>query len=289
MANGKIKFSETQRIEDVIDTTGEQINEYEGSFVEEGAARGFSHQPFIVAVDSSGSMAASASGGAKTKLELCEELVNGLLNNAEMTRMSELEKDQVDMLVLSFGGDDVLVHTPWQPLSQFKGGVSFHAESTTPLYKTIAESIQASRVLRHAYGKQGIEVKRPQIFIYTDGLATDRANRPLANVLAKKYLDHNRAKLFVVLVPGHMSEEDIQIVSNDLLSLSESIVLLRAKDCENGLPASFSFLASSVVVGQSSAIDDEMNVKYDTTYLGVDSANVTAPGHVSLGKQITFK
>lgn len=290
----KINFSETAvNINDVIDTNGTAIASYDDSLTENATERGlgFAHQPFIISIDTSGSMESDA-GNGMSKLEACKALINNLPNSKGMRSLSVTDKDCVDMLVTSFHDNDVYINSNWRPLSMFEGINNMDSGSTTPLYKAIAESIQATRVMRHSYAQSGIECKRPQIFVYTDGLATDDENRAEAKKLCQEYAGKtaNKVKLFVVLVPGSMSESQIQTVSNDLLDLCDNVTLIKIDDCTNGLPATFSFLTSSVVVGASSSIGADMFVRYDRNNNGnMMFANASVQdGKVSIGQQIAW-
>lgn len=283
----------TTNIDDVINTQSGDIVSYNKDLTEKATERGLgtAHQPFIIAIDASGSMIALATDG-KTKLDMCQELINSLPQSENIASLSDAEKDCVDMLVLSFSNNDVNIHSTWRPLSVFEGITPIHSGTTTPLYKAIIESIQASRVMRHSYSQNGIDCKRPQIFIYTDGLATDPENRAEAKKLCQLYTSKQspKAKLFVVLVPGAMSEEQIQNVSQDLVDLCDDVTLIKVDDCKNGLPATFNFLSSSVVVGTSSSIGADMLVRYDKGNNGNMQFGNTpvSNGTAAIGRQVIF-
>ncbi|MBR2869741.1 MAG: hypothetical protein IKB88_11855 [Clostridia bacterium] len=285
---------DTQNIDELIQTKAGEIESYDTDIVKDLTSMGTAHQPFIVAIDASGSMTSDA-GNGKSKLELCEELVNSLPQSEQVKKLTPVEMGAVDSMVLSFSGDEVLIHSKWMPLSIFEGISKIKPGTTTPLYKVICESIQASRVLRAQCSQEGIECRRPQIFIYTDGLATDSENRAEAKRLCEKYAEGeiSKVKIFVVLVPGSMSDADINKVTSDILDLSDTITVMKAVDCVNGLPATFDFLASSVVVGASSAVGDVMNVKFDPSYIKVaGNTAVTTTGNgqgtMITGKQISW-
>ena len=290
----KINFSEKAvNIENVIDSNGTSINSYDDILTEKATERGlgFAHQPFIISIDASGSMESDAGSGF-SKLDECISLINNLPKSEGMQSLSATDKDCIDMLVTSFHDNDVYINSSWRPLSMFEGVGNIDSGSTTPLYKSIAESIQATRVMRHSYAQTGIECKRPQIFIYTDGLATDDENRAEAKKLCEEYASKaaNKVKLFFVLVPGSMSERQIQAVSNDLLDLCDNATLIKIDDCVNGLPATFNFLTSSVIVSVVSSIGADMLVRYDKNNNGnMMFANASVQdGKVSIGQQIAW-
>ncbi len=271
--------------------TGEEgkIQAYDTEILPENLlSRGNAHQPVVIVGDGSGSMYRRF-GNGRSKLLVCEDLINDLPNCEAMKQLSEVERGTVDMMVMSFSGDDVYVEAPWSPLSLFEG-VSLTAGGNTPFFKSVPASIQATRVMRKHYGEQGIECKRPQIFIYTDGAATDKgANYKKAKELCEKYAGKNgKVKIFVILITGTMSEKAINRVTTDILSLSDNITVLRVDETKGGLPEAFKFLSSSVVVGASSSIGADMEVKFGP---GIKVAGNTEvkDGKVVIGPQITWQ
>ncbi len=282
---------EPANIEELI-KTGEsgEIQAYAEEFVPEKlGAQGNAHQPFVVAIDASGSMSADA-GNGKSKLQVCQELINSLPQSDNMKKLSEVERNTVDMLILSFSGDEVNVNAVWQPISLFEGVGSISYGTTTPFYKTVVNSIQATRVMRHSYGEKGVDCKRPQIFIYTDGLATDKSeNYAEAKALCEKYAEvDGKVKIFVVLIPGSMSEDEINRVCTEIISLSDNITVLKAEDCVNGLPATFNFISSSVVAGASSSVGDQLIAEYDPKYIKVAGNTPANNGSIITGTQIQW-
>jgi uncharacterized protein YegL len=279
MAIKTVGSNDAQNIKDVIQTKdGDQVM-YDEDIVAETVSEGVEHQPIVISVDGSVSMNSPA-GNGKTKKEVVVGLINNLPQAEQVQKLNAVEKGAVDTMVLSFSGNDVYVESKWEPLSVFEGISGIKDGSTTPLYKAIGEAIQASRVLRHSHSEKGVTCRRPQIFIFTDGMATDAENRAEAKKLCEKYAskENCRVKIHVVLIPGAMTEEQSTTVAADLIDLCDNIAVVKVDDCVNGLPAAFEFLTASAVVGVSSVVGDELKVKYDTNHMQFACNTQVQPG-----------
>lgn len=287
MAIKTVGSNDAQNIKDVIQTKdGDQLN-YDEVIVEKTVSEGIEHQPIVIAGDGSVSMNSPA-GNGKTKKEFFVELINKLPYAEQVKTLNAVDKGTVDLMVLSFSGDDVYIEKKWAPLSVFEGISGIKDGSTTPLYKAIGESIQATRVLRHSHSGKGITCKRPQIFIFTDGMATDAENRAEAKRLCEKYASEEncRVKVHVILIPGAMTEDQKNAVTVDLMDLCKDITIVKVDDCVNGLPEAFKFLASSTVAGMSSVVGEDIKFKYDPDHLKVAcNTQVLPDGTVITGKQ----
>lgn len=253
---------------------------------DEFRALGTSHQPLIIACDNSGSTAADAGNGS-SKLEMCCKYINGLRTCDTFAKLSAVDLNRIDVMTLSFEGSNVVLQSPWCPMSMYEGITELQPGGGTPLYKTMIEMVNASRVIRHRYAEQGIECNRPQAFIFTDGAATDMTMREEAKALLREYAskEGGKIKIFVVLVPGAMSEASVKQVTLDLIDLCDNITIIKAEDCVNGIPAAFEALASSVVVGASSSVGTEMIATYDPTILKVAKNTHVSDGQMSIGTQ----
>ncbi len=279
-----------KNFDELVKTTDNgEIRAYDTELLPENLkSKGNAHQPFVICGDGSISMNGLCSNG-KTKLQVCQEFINGLPNHAAVKALSEVERGTIDMMVMSFSGDDVYVNSPWTPLSLFEG-VTLTTGSTTPFYKALVNGIQATRVMRKHYSEQALGCKRPQIFVYTDGLATDReANYAEAKRLCEEYAGvGGKVKITVILITGEMSEDQINRVTADILSLSDNITVLRVDETKDGLPEAFEFLTSSIVVGASSSVGAEMEVLYGPG-VKVAGNTETKDGKAKMGEQIIWQ
>ena len=246
---------------------------------------GLTHQSAVVLVDGSVSMRRKTENG-KSKLEICVDCVNGITSSEAMRSLSPLELGRMDILTLSFRGDDVNVECPWTPMKLFGGVEKIKSGGGTPLYKAVAIGIKCAMDRVRDCVTRGISTRVTQIFIYTDGRAMDPEYRDVAKELCHKYaVKGGKVKIFVVLVPGSMSEKTLKETTADILDLCDNITIIKADDCVNGLPATFDFLAASLVVGASSVVGDEMKVQYDMNNMKVLSNTPVNNGFVSIGTQ----
>lgn len=244
---------------------------------------GIVHQPFVVALDISRSMTHKTDEG-KSKLETCVSLINNLCYSDALRSLSATEQNSIDMLVMSFEGKSVYLNAGWMPVTHFEGIGKTKTGGDTPLYKTIIESVNATRAIRHHYSENGIGCARPYVFICTDGRGTDRENKAAAMELCRKYAGKDgKVKIFVFLIPGKMSDSLYERTVADMTELSDNITVIKIADSSAGLPAAFEFLASSVVVGASSSVGTEMKVKYDPSCLSFAGNIPACGGYVNIG------
>lgn len=194
------------------------------------------HQPIAVVVDISGSMTTTESGETKSNVKLAEELVNQIGLDPNMT---DDYKSAADFLVMTFA-DNVIVQQDWIPLSQFARNIKLTAAGCTAFHDAVIQAINATRVRRNSYSATGIKCKRPQIFVFTDGCATDPERAAEAQTLCKEYVDEKRkVTLHIILLPGASSKEAKALCNN--------VKVYKIEDCTHGLPASLSFINSSLV------------------------------------------
>lgn len=212
------------------------------------------HQPIIVAVDNSGSMQHVEEGNTATNLQLAEDMVNQIGLDE---RLSLSDQQLLDFCVLNFH-DRVEVTQNWIPLSMYERNVSFSEGGCTAFYSVVIQSLLACKELFKVYKTaNGINCKRPQIFIFTDGYPTDDENFEEAKKLCQKYLEGEKSKcrIHVILMPG-ASDKAIR-------SLSSEIRTYAIRDCTHGLPASLQFINSSIVTFSSTAVGAEYQLTMD--------------------------
>lgn len=210
------------------------------------------HQPILVAVDVSTSMNFVEQGSAKSNLKLAEEMINKIGRDPELN--ADLKK-QVDLCLFTFS-DHVEVVKNWAPLSHFRGGIALHPVGVTAFHDCVRQSINAVRSICHSYAQQGCQVKRPQIFLITDGLSTDSKYNPdsvaEAQRLCAKYVDPGKIALKVILLPGGST--------SDAKQLSKKISLYKVDDCQFGLPAIADFINASMVSFSSATIGEGVHI-----------------------------
>lgn len=202
-------------------------------------ARAVTHQPFLVAMDVSGSMDHTEPGEAKKNFQLAEEMVNQIGKDPEL----EGYKRTIDVCIMTFA-DQVETVCDWQPLSQYRGGLNFSAAGRTAFHDVVKQSINAVRAMKDSYAVQGVPCKRPQIFIITDGYSTDPEDNPdvvnEAMELCQKYVDKKgHIAMHVILLPGGTTK--------DAKGLANAIKLYKVEDCAYGLPAVGQFINASIV------------------------------------------
>lgn len=294
-----------QDFKELVNVSEDGELQYDTDIVdEELKSLGNDHQANITLLDNSVSMNGKTDNG-KTKSEICVECYNDIPNSKAVKSLNAVERNSVDMLALSFGGDGIKVLSPWQPLSVNEGIDNLTPTGLTPGYEALINGIEASRVIRHHYANNGIGCRRPQITIFTDGMWNDgnkivtvtvegeektMTMKEYAKHMCTKYAGKNgKVKIFVILIPGGMNQDQIDYVTSEICSLSDNITVIMATDCVNGLPAAFEFLAASTVVGVSSTVGEDMKVKYNNTYLKVAGGTEVNNGEMNLGTQIVWQ
>lgn len=202
------------------------------------------HQPILVAVDISGSMDHIEDGQTKSNIKLAEEMINQIGQDPELT---DDYKRTADICVMTFA-DYVTTEQDWIPLSQYRGGISLTPKVTTAFHDVVKQSLNAVRVMKNSYAGKGIQCKRPQIFIITDGYSTDPRDNPNvvseAKALCQKYVDTNKVAMHVILLPGGST--------SDSKELSGKVMHYKVDDCAYGLPAIKTFINASIVAVSSS-------------------------------------
>ena len=197
------------------------------------------HQPLVVAVDNSGSMEYTEAGQTKTNLKLAEELVKKIGKDPKLT---EEYKSTADLCIMTFA-DYVTTVQNWTPLSEYNGEIMLKKMGTTAFHDVVRQALNAVHVMKGSYSRIGIQCKRPQIFIITDGRSTDPKYNPEAVAEAKrlceKYVDTNKVSLHVILLPGGETR--------DSKELSAKIKHYKVEDCTYGLPAIEAFINASIV------------------------------------------
>ena len=203
------------------------------------------HQPMIVAVDVSTSMDFKEKGEQKTNLKLAEDMLNQIGQDPDLK--GEYKKT-TDFCVMTFS-DDVTTEKDWTPLSEYHGGITLNKVGVTAFHNVVKQSLNAVRAIKGSYKTKGIQCKRPQIFIITDGYSTDpKYNSGVvaeAKELCEKYVDTNKVALHVILLPGG--------TTSDAKQLSSNAKLYKVDDCAYGLPAVKDFINASIVAFSSSA------------------------------------
>lgn len=199
------------------------------------------HQPVVICIDTSGSMKDVAEDG-RMKYEIVEEMINGLAN----MELSDYDKENTEICILVFD-DDVRTLVDWRSLASFEGGVKLDIAGCTSLGSAVITAIDKTRERRKVYYTQGIDCKRAQIFVYTDGVSTESLETAHARV--KQYLDRPNpaAKMYMTLIPPAADPSELK-------DFGEKVTILRANDCVNGLPAAFKFMQASVVAASQSVV-----------------------------------
>lgn len=206
------------------------------------------HQPVVICIDTSGSMADEAKDGTgRTKYEVVEEQINALANLQEL---DDRTKSCVDICVLAFD-NEVRTIVNWRSLSDFHGGVTFDVQGCTALGDAVIEAIKKSRERRNQYDLAGIKCKRPQIFVFTDGVSTQ--DMKPAYQFSEDYLNKMdsttgkiiaKAKMYVTLIPPAVKPDD-------LIGFGKAVSILKVNECRNGLLEAFQFMQDSIVSASS--------------------------------------
>ena len=208
------------------------------------------HQPVVFCIDTSGSMKDKAEDG-RTKSQIVEEMINGIANMS----LSDYDKQNVDICVLVFD-DEVRTLVDWRPLASFDGGIELDVAGTTSLGSAVIKAIEKTRERRAVYAQTGMQCKRAQIFVYTDGVSTESLDDAYA--LSQEYLNRGEpkpsAKMYITLIPPAAD-------ASELKPFGDKVTILRANDCVNGLPAAFKFMEASVVASSVSALGDTTKVE----------------------------
>lgn len=204
----------------------------------------FIHQPIVVAVDVSGSMDMTEDGQMKTNLKLAEDMVNQIGQDPEL---KEMYKNTADLCIMTFA-DYVTTVQDWIPLSQYRGGITLTKMGATAFHDVVKQALNAVHVMKNSYVTKGIQCKRPQVFIITDGYSTDpKYNSNVvteAKELCQKYVDTKKVALHVILLPGGTTMDSKQ--------LSANVKHYKVEDCAYGLPAIKDFINASIVGVSSS-------------------------------------
>lgn len=207
------------------------------------------HQPVLIAVDSSSSMKNRETLSGRENIELANDLLVQIGSDPDFT---EADKKTTDICLMSFS-NGVTEILSWQPLSLYEGSAHIYAHGSTALHSTVCKALEAVHDLKASYALSGIQCKRPQIFIFTDGYSTDSADvREKAREMCRKYVDSKKVTLNFILLPGSGTE--------DAKELSPMVKLYRAEDCTHGLPACAEFINASIVAFSSSAPGSEAEV-----------------------------
>lgn len=184
------------------------------------------HQPVVICIDTSGSMNDKSEDG-RTKAEIVEEMLNSLAN----LDLPESDKAAVDICILVFD-DECRTLVEWRPLTYFEGGLKLDVAGCTALGSAVIKAIDKTRERRRTYDVEGISSKRAQIFLYTDGVSTE--DMTAAYQRAEEYLNREKpsAKMYAILIPPARDPKE-------LAGLGKNVAILAAKDCINGIPATF--------------------------------------------------
>ena len=226
-----------------------RIEFYTDEFVpEQLLAVGVAHQPLVLAVDAGESMRDDA-GDGRSRLETILEQVNGL---PRLSGLSGEAKDASELLALTFQGGDVCAEIPWTPLARCGRIGPVQPATGRPVYRAIAQSVQAARVIRHHYRENGVAGKPPQIALFVGGPATDPENRALAGELCRRYVGSRscpapRVRLCVFLVPGGWTQGEMDAAAKDLKELCGGLTAAKLTDCVSGIPAAFRQLSTTVL------------------------------------------
>lgn len=258
----------------------------EDDFFSDGFCTGLPRQGNIIMVDGTTSMRKKAENG-KSKLDICVECINKIPKTKAIKSLTPVERNRIDLMLLSFRGDDVKIEVPFGPLGLFNGVEKIKSGGSTSLYKAISTCINCAMDWSRRCATMGFATYKPQIAIYTDGGATDPENRELAKTLCRKYASakNGKVKIFVILVPGSTSEKRVNEIASDILDLCDNITVIKADNCVEGLPATFDFFTGSIVAGVSSTVGEEMKVQYDFNKMKVLSNTPVNNGYVSIGTQ----
>lgn len=228
------------------------------------------HQPVIVCMDVSSSMDHTEGSQSKSNIALAEDMVNQV---GQDPKMSKEYKDTADICINTFA-QDVITVQDWIPLSHYNGGLTLHAMGTTAFHDALRQSINAARVMKASYSKNGIYCKRPQVFIITDGYSTDPRDNPeaveKAKELCEKYVDTNKIAVHVILLPGGSTA--------DARALSTNIKLYKVDDCTYGLPAVKDFINASIVSFSSSSLGSKATIVLPAPIKTTQSVNRQADG-----------
>ncbi len=172
------------------------------------------HQPVVICIDTSGSMKDTAEDG-RMKYEIVEEMINGLVN----MQLDDYDKDNTDICILVFD-DDVRTLVDWHPISEFEGGISLDIAGCTSLGSAVITAIDKTRERRKEYYAQGIDSKRAQIFVYTDGYSTESLET--AHKRVSQYLDRPSpaAKMYMILMPPAKDPSELMGFSQSVRTCS---------------------------------------------------------------------
>lgn len=200
------------------------------------------HQPVVICVDTSGSMEELSEDGKSSKIQIVEDMLNGL---------ATFNIKEVDICVLAFD-DEVRTIVDWRSLADFHGGLKLDTGGCTCLGSAVLESIRKTRERRRTYREDNIESKRAQIFLYTDGASTEDLSA--AYQRSQEYLNREKpsVKMYGILIPPAVNPRD-------LAGFGKKVAILAAKDCINGIPETFKFMTDSIVEWSESQLGDTVS------------------------------
>lgn len=206
------------------------------------------HQPVLIMLDTSTSMLKLAENGL-SKADIVKQCVRKLKDIG----LYESEKAAIDICIMAFD-DDVRTLVDWIPLSEFDGEIDFDCDGCTALSDAIIEGIEATRTIRAEYDSSGINARRAQFFLWTDGASTQ--DMAPAVKRSEEYLcrEFPSCKLNVILVPPAVDPREI-------MQLGKKVAIFSVEDCANGIPDSFQFLQDSIVEWSQSAPGQDVIVK----------------------------
>ena len=98
--------------------------------------------------------------------------VSGEINKVtSMLQQNSMANKMVESAVLTFS-DDTKIIQGWRPISEVED-ISLSSEGGTELQKAILETTDYIRERTHLLKRSGITVRRPQLFVVTDGYGGD--------------------------------------------------------------------------------------------------------------------
>jgi len=217
------------------------------------------HQPVVICIDTSGSMNDPSEDGRSKA-----QIVEGLINQLADIDLPESDKQAVDICILVFD-DNCRVLVDWRPLSSFTGGISLDVAGRTALGSAVLMAIDKTRERRKHYDDVGIESKRAQIFVYTDGESTEDLTVAYQRSMSYLNRDYPSAKMYITLIPPAKDPRE-------LTGFGQKVAIMAAKDCVNGLPSAFQFMQGSIVAWSQSTPGEN-------TQTSIPSNLNVLPGH----------
>lgn len=161
--------------------------------VDPGAGAG-TRTPCIVVADTSGSMGKTMESDKPTPIE---QLNQGLEAFQEALYDDEVARMSVEVSIISFGGE-VKTETDFVLADEFSAP-KLKAGGRTPMCEAMLDALELVETRKNFYKSQGVDYRRPWIWLMTDGYPTDEDEYlDEATRRVNEAVQDNKVTIFVV-------------------------------------------------------------------------------------------